>query len=210
MPAAAMIAGTFCKLQKSSVNAAMYYDGMPSRPNYCGLFTYPEYGVAKPYYSFKMFNELYKLGNEIKSSSDFQGLHTCAATDGNNYAILISLYETFDLSKKSTLKFDPTGVIIGRNDTVIDKAKDKAKDIVKDETKDKVNDVKDQTEETNEKIQVTLEINHLDTAASYVAEYFLLDDKNNMTLIKKENINSHSVNLEMTFYSVMLIKIIHQ
>lgn len=187
MPAAAMIAGTFCELQKTPVSSAMYYDAMPSRVNYCGLFTYPEYGVAKPYYSFRMFNELYKLGKEIKSNCNYNGLYTCAATNGENHAILISFYEPFDLLKKSTLKFDTTGVIIGRN-----------------------NDFTDTEKENTKQIITTLDINNLDITETYLAEYFLLDESNNMTLLKKEKIATTKINLEIKLHSVTLIKIIKQ
>lgn len=90
MPGAAFTAGMFCAMQKSSIDKAMYYDAQPMM-SYCGIFD--EFASPhKAYYSFKAFNELYKLGTEVESLCNIQNLYCAAAKNGKDGAILISNY----------------------------------------------------------------------------------------------------------------------
>lgn len=91
--AAAMIAGNFCMMQKSPLSSAMYYDAAPTRFSYCGLFSFPEEGIEKPYYSFKAFGDVYGIGTEVVSSSDDKGIHVLASVSDDEGAVLISFYE---------------------------------------------------------------------------------------------------------------------
>ncbi|NLB55561.1 MAG: hypothetical protein GX811_07325, partial [Lentisphaerae bacterium] len=68
MPGASFVAAAFCLMQNSPIDKAMYYDALPTR-RYCGLYYFPNFKVTKTYYSFKAFNELYKLGNWVEASS---------------------------------------------------------------------------------------------------------------------------------------------
>ena len=90
MPGAAAVAATFALLQKGPVDMALYYDAMPMR-RYCGLYYYPEYKVSRTYYSFRAFNELYKLGQSVECSSGEQedGIYCIAAKDGKGKAALL-------------------------------------------------------------------------------------------------------------------------
>jgi len=90
MPGATFVASAFCLMQRSAIDKAMYYDALPTR-RYCGLYYFPSQKVTKTYYSFKAFNELYKLGTAVECSSDEQdGLYVCAAKDdATNGAVLI-------------------------------------------------------------------------------------------------------------------------
>lgn len=85
MPGAAFTAAAFCLMQYSPINKAMYYDALPTC-TYCGLFYFPSQKVTKTYFSFKAFNELFKLGTAVECSCDgFDGseeVYVCAATDG--------------------------------------------------------------------------------------------------------------------------------
>lgn len=86
--AACYVGGALCELQKSSVDLATYYDAQPC-PQYGGIFEFYTTTPSKPYYAMKAFNELYKLGNELKTFCDDSKVHVCAATDGNDLAIMI-------------------------------------------------------------------------------------------------------------------------
>lgn len=90
MPGATFVASAFCLMQRSPIDKAMYYDALPTR-TYCGLYYFPSQKVTKTYYSFKAFNELYKLGTAVKCSSDeAQGIYVCAARgDAGTGVVLI-------------------------------------------------------------------------------------------------------------------------
>ena len=89
MPGAAFTAAAFCLMQKSPIDKAMYYDALPTR-RYCGLYYFPSMRPSTTYYSFKAFNELYKLGAEVKTSCEgFDSLYVCAAKDNNGKAAVL-------------------------------------------------------------------------------------------------------------------------
>lgn len=91
--AAAFVAGIFCALQKSPVDIGAYYDAQPSM-NYCGIFSYSS--PQKPFYSFKAFNCLYKLGNEVSTVSNIEKIYVSAACDSDEGAVLMSNYNGTD------------------------------------------------------------------------------------------------------------------
>jgi len=82
MPGALFVAAVFTQLQKVGVDKAMFYDAMPSR-KYCGLYYYPEHKVSRTYYSFWIYNALYKLGRCVHSECGEakDGIYVCAAKD---------------------------------------------------------------------------------------------------------------------------------
>jgi len=89
MPGAAFTAAAFCLMQKSPIDKAMYYDALPTR-TYCGLYYFPSCRVTKTYYSFRAFNELYRLGTEVKSEcSGFDELYLCAASDNRGKSAVL-------------------------------------------------------------------------------------------------------------------------
>ena len=79
------------KLQDSTVDMLMYYDGQVFG-DYQGLYNPLTYTPLKAYYSFKAFNELYRLGNQAKVTELQGGFSAVAATspDGNKKAVLIT------------------------------------------------------------------------------------------------------------------------
>jgi len=92
MRSASFVAGMFCALQKSPVDLGAYYDAQPAMGiKFCGIFDVN--GPRKPFYAFKAFNELYRLGREVASSSELDRVYVCAASDGAQGAILLSNYE---------------------------------------------------------------------------------------------------------------------
>ncbi|MEA4889649.1 MAG: glycoside hydrolase family 44 protein [Clostridiaceae bacterium] len=87
MSAASFVAGSLCTMQKAAVDLGAYYDAQPSM-QYCGLFDYT--GPQKPFYSFKAFNELYKLKHEVFSACEKQHVMICAAGTNQEGAILLA------------------------------------------------------------------------------------------------------------------------
>jgi len=82
MPGATFTAASFCVLQKSPVDKAMYYDALPERC-YCGLYYFPSRKLTKTYYSFKAFNDLYKLGTAVDCDCEgCEEIYVCAAKGG--------------------------------------------------------------------------------------------------------------------------------
>lgn len=98
MRGAAYIAALMCAMQKSPLYMLMYYDVRPC--NWCGLFNSVDYSPLKPYYSFLAFSELYKMKNEVQSSSDDDTIHVASATDGEKKATMIVHY-THDKNERS-------------------------------------------------------------------------------------------------------------
>lgn len=92
MPGAAFVASAFCLMQEGPIAKAMYYDALPQRA-YGGLYYFPSKKVSKTYYSFKAFNELYKLGTAVECRADgSKDLYVCAAKDedGHTAAIIVN------------------------------------------------------------------------------------------------------------------------
>ena len=88
--AAVMSAG-----QNSSIDLLMYYDARPGGFN--GLFDYYTYEPLKGYYPFKMFSELYKLGNQIPCEHEMKNIYALGAkNDVDEYAFMITRYECDD------------------------------------------------------------------------------------------------------------------
>lgn len=92
MRGAAHVAAVFSAMQKSRLDSAMYYDAQP-KLDYCGLFAGTEpVTPCKALYSFKAWNILYRLGREVYSDSDNSSVYCCAATDGENGAVMLTNY----------------------------------------------------------------------------------------------------------------------
>ena len=79
-------------MQESSLSKAMYYDAYPAR-RYCGMYYFPSYKPTKTYFSFYAFNRLYRLGNCVGTRIfKDSGVSACAATNGEDRAVLLSNY----------------------------------------------------------------------------------------------------------------------
>ncbi len=78
-----------------NIDMLMYYDARPSAFN--GLFDYYTQRPLKGYYSIKMFNELYRLGNACGSRSDDGDVYAAAACGENGgQAVMIAYYTDED------------------------------------------------------------------------------------------------------------------
>jgi len=107
MRGAAYNGAVMCRSQKSPIDMLMYYDARPTTFN--GMF-HPEISSVclKGYYPFKAFNELYKLGDEVKSET-VQNFYTCAARKDDEAAIMVVRYADSDspeLELKERLKIN--------------------------------------------------------------------------------------------------------
>ncbi len=89
MPGATFVAGSFCRMQNSVVDKAMFYDAYPSR-RYCALYYFPSLRLTKTYYAFKAFNELYKLGDQVQcDGANNQIVYALAASKGADSRVLL-------------------------------------------------------------------------------------------------------------------------
>jgi len=92
---AAFYASTMCICQYEKADMLMYYSAAPHIMN--GMFRMDIMSdCLKGYYPFKMFNELYKLGNCVNIDENKNPIYACAAVNGNEAALMISNYSEDD------------------------------------------------------------------------------------------------------------------
>jgi hypothetical protein len=96
---ASFIAGSMIAAQKSPMDIFMYYDARPG--NWCGLFDTDTLDPLKPYYTFPMFNTLYKLGGAVKADTDSEKLWALAASGEDGAAAMFTYYDDADDAAKS-------------------------------------------------------------------------------------------------------------
>ena len=83
----AFIASTMCMSLYEPLDNLMFYDARPGGMN--SMFnTDLVYKCLKGYYPFYMFNQLYKLGTQVKAESDSPEIWTCAAADDEQNVML--------------------------------------------------------------------------------------------------------------------------
>lgn len=98
--AACMLASQQC----DSIDMLMYYDARPSIFN--GLFDYYTQQPLKGYYSIKMFNMLYRLGNSCYAVSDDPEIFVSAASGENGAsAVMVAYYTDSDNAVSKSIKF---------------------------------------------------------------------------------------------------------
>lgn len=86
---AANIAEMMLKMQNTTLDMLMYYDGQV-HGDYQGLFNPVTHGTFKAYFAFKAFNELYKLKNQTEISDEPDGIACVAAADENGEAVMLT------------------------------------------------------------------------------------------------------------------------
>ena len=96
---ACVCAGVICSLQRSPLDKAMYYDAqLEAVEDWCGLFspkkqrTYTTGNPVKPlktFYTLLAFDRLYQLGTEVHLEYDVPNLYGCAATNGEQSAMML-------------------------------------------------------------------------------------------------------------------------
>ena len=111
---AAMCAAAFCAMQRGSIDKAMYYDATPNR-TYCGLFEFPSLTYTKPFFAFKAYNDLYKLGECVETPNlQNENLFMCAATNTqkDQKALLIANYSTKSRNVKLEFEGEAESVLV--------------------------------------------------------------------------------------------------
>ena len=95
-------------LQHGYTDLCCIYDMRTNTAPYCPVFDIKTHKPIHAYYSLVSFNQLYKLGTQVKTECDTELLCALCASDGENHALLISnvtgqehelLIEGVDLSK---------------------------------------------------------------------------------------------------------------
>lgn len=110
MASAAMCAASFKVMHDAGIELSCYYQATPKSAAYCGLFNWPGPGCAKPYYAFKAYGELRKLGRLVKVESPRDDIYALAARNGDRVAVLLSRYTVDRLDWKPNYAFDEKGV----------------------------------------------------------------------------------------------------
>ena len=85
--AAVMCAGQHCPV----LDMLMYYDARNDK-EYNGLYSSDTLEPIKGYYSFKMFSELYQIGEQTLSESDDKEIYVVSAANSEKQAALICYY----------------------------------------------------------------------------------------------------------------------
>ena len=86
---ASNIAHAMILLQQLPVDKAMYYVANPQGA-YCGMYYYPSQKVTPAYYTFKTFNSLYTLKNELAVSTETSPIAVLGAANDNAGAVMIT------------------------------------------------------------------------------------------------------------------------
>lgn len=88
--AAAKAAAMLIRMQDSPNDMLMFYDARIGRGIYAGMFNSITRHPHLLYYSFKAFNELFKLGTQVECTVDKSDIYALAATDSKKQAILMT------------------------------------------------------------------------------------------------------------------------
>lgn len=87
---AAFVSAVMATGQRYPLDMLMYYDARPCALN-C-LFNFYTNDLLKGYFVFRMFSQLYRLGQNAESSSDAEDIYTVAATDGSKKALMLTYF----------------------------------------------------------------------------------------------------------------------
>ncbi len=90
--------------QGSYLDMLMYYDARPCAMN--GMFDTDTLRPLKGYYPFLMFKELLELGKYVRPEVAAQDVYSCAATDGDNHAVMLSYFNNDDSMPNKNVKLD--------------------------------------------------------------------------------------------------------
>ena len=106
---ASFVLGAMCIGQALPLDMLMYYDARPCAMN--GLFAADTYVPLKPYYSFIAFRDLARLGTAIPCEHEVGSIYSCAATNGQESAAVLTYYNEDDTLPAEQVKVDFTGVV---------------------------------------------------------------------------------------------------
>ena len=97
---AAFDAAAMLAVQKSPLDMYMYYDARPDC-SFNGIFAPYTFEYLKGFYSFWQFNKLYRLKNEVFSTSDNEKFYVGAARNGKCAAVQAAYYADEQLEETS-------------------------------------------------------------------------------------------------------------
>ena len=111
MHGAAFCAASLIEMQHSPTDAAAYFEADVVK-EWCGIFEVENMAIGlnnngtlrprKPFYAFRGYNALYRMGNEVFSESDTAGYYVCAAEKG----AMIAVYGAEEDASPVTLNLD--------------------------------------------------------------------------------------------------------
>ncbi len=88
--AAAKVLAMMLGMQKKKPSLLCYYDARISSSSYAGLFNPETYKPRLTYFAMMMFNQAYKLENEVETKSDNENIFVCGAKKGEKAVLLLS------------------------------------------------------------------------------------------------------------------------
>ena len=88
--AAAKTVSMMCAMQNTKTKLLCYYDAQVGLSYYQGMFNPFTQRPEPLYHAFIAFNELYKLGNQVYSSENKDGVYTLAAEADGKRAVIIT------------------------------------------------------------------------------------------------------------------------
>lgn len=105
---AAFTLAAMCACQNTPLDMLMYYDARPTF-SWNGMFdVYRNDIPLKGYYPFPMFNELYKLKNNVQVEAD-ENIYVAAAKKDDEAAIALVHYNNDDATEPKTITLDLSG-----------------------------------------------------------------------------------------------------
>jgi hypothetical protein len=108
---AAFIASTMSLCQYAPLDMLMYYDARPGGMN--GLFSTDRIcDCLKGYYPFRMFNELYKLGECVAIETLSENIHASAAKGERGAAVMLTHYSDDDATETTEVELDLSGIAL--------------------------------------------------------------------------------------------------
>ena len=111
------IAGTMACGQASKIDQMMYYDARPCTWN--GMFDTTFLTPLKGYYPFKMYGEMYRMGEQIYTVTDDERLYAVGARGENTAAVMITYFDDNEYAEtRKSVKLSISGLYAGRETTI--------------------------------------------------------------------------------------------
>ena len=112
--AAAKALAMMLGMQKKRVDMLCYYDARMANSQYGGLFNGLERKPFLTYFAFMMFNDAYKLENEVETASDNKDIFVMGAKKDNRAVLIIS-----NVGDKTEANLDLSGVDLNGAEVLI-------------------------------------------------------------------------------------------
>ena len=109
------ILASLITMQRNKVDMGCFYDARICLSSYCGLINPFDLIPFKSYYSFKNFNSVYKLGNEVMTESDDEDVFVLGARNEEKGVLIITNYSEYP----RTLKFDLKNICADKGEVII-------------------------------------------------------------------------------------------